>query len=103
MSAGGCHHEKLTNTEESTNTQAPVNQLIRNNVQFTADITVVVSPNVDTIYSSAFLDLNATALVFIMPETDRFCSVQVIDAYSNTMDVVGSGGGSDNPQEQEVV
>ena len=92
--------KKLTNTEQATNTQAPVNQLIYNNVQFTSDIKIVVSPNVDNIYSSAFLDLNNTAMVFVKPETDRYCSVQVMDAYTNTVDVVGSGSTADNPQEK---
>jgi hypothetical protein len=92
--------KKLTNTEEPTNMMAPVNQLIVNDVLFTADMKAVVSPNVDNIYSSAFLDLNNTSLVFFKPRTDRYCSVQFMDAYTNTIDVVGSGCKTGNPQDE---
>lgn len=94
--------KKMTNIEEPTNLRAPVNQLIYGNVLLTADNKAVVSPNVDTIYSSAFLDLNGTALVFVKPETDRFCSVQVMDAFTNTVEVIGSGSKTDNPQDEVI-
>lgn len=94
--------KKITNTEMATNTQAPINQLIYNNVLFTADTKLVVSPNVDDVYSSAFLDLNNTALVFVKPKTNRFSSVQFLDAYTNTVEVVGSGSKAENPEEEVI-
>ncbi|MBN1166908.1 MAG: DUF1254 domain-containing protein [Methanospirillaceae archaeon] len=91
-----------TNTIEPTDEKAPVNQFQHDNQLKNADWRSVVSPNVDTLYSQAFLDLNTTALVFVKPRTDRFCSAQVMDAYSNTIDVVGSGGGAVNPEDEEI-
>ncbi|MBP9007355.1 MAG: DUF1254 domain-containing protein [Methanospirillum sp.] len=91
-----------TNTVEPTNEKAPANQFQHDDQLKNADWRNVVSPNVDTLYSQAFLDLNSTALVFVKPKVDRFCSVQVMDAYSNTIDVIGSGGGATNPNDEEI-
>lgn len=94
--------KKFTNTEVPNPTQAPINQLAHSNFVFTAENRLVVSPNVDDIYSSAFLDLNNTAFVFVKPPTDRFCSAQFLDAYTNTIDVVGSGSKTDNPEDEVI-
>ncbi len=94
--------KKFTNTEIPTPTQAPINQLAHSNFLFTADNRLVVSPNVDDIYSSAFLDLHDSAFVFVKPKTDRFSSVQILDAYTNTVEVVGSGSKTDNPDDEVI-
>lgn len=57
-----------------------------------------MTPNGDTIYSEAFLDLNRTPLVFVKPMADRFCSAQILDTYTNTVIVIGSGGIDERPQ-----
>jgi hypothetical protein len=45
----------------------------------------VVSPNVDTVYCSAWLDLSHNPVVLNVPDTDdRYYVVQIMDAYSNT-------------------
>ena len=58
----------------------------------------IVTPNVDTVYSQAFLDLNDTAMVYVKPQTDRFCSVEVMDAYTNAVSILGSGGDTQDQQ-----
>ena len=45
-------------------------------------------PNVDTIYS--LRDLSEEPMV--IPETDRFCKVQVLDAWTNTAAVLDQAG-----------
>lgn len=89
--------EKMTNTVEATTTQAPVNQLFHSRNLANASAKDVVTINTDTLYSQAFLDLSDTAMVFIMPKTDRFCSGELMDAYTNAVKITGSG--SDNPDQ----
>lgn len=52
----------------------------------------VVSPNVDTIYSQVWYDLSEEPMVYVLPETDRFCKVQVLDAWTNTAAVLDRAG-----------
>lgn len=80
-----------TNTEEVTNNRAPINQMIHGKNLVDASFVDVVTPNTDTIYSQAFLDLTDTALVLVKPKVDRFAAVQMMDAYTNTIKVLGSG------------
>ena len=50
---------------------------------------VVVSPNNDTVYSSAWLDLSQEALVLHTPETKgRYCSYAFYDAWTNNFHVI---------------
>ena len=79
---------KATNVVEATDMQAPINQMFHAKNLATAEFTDVVTPNVDTIYSQAFLDLSKDAVVFEFPKTERFCTVQVMDAYTNTIAVL---------------
>jgi hypothetical protein len=48
------------------------------------------------------LDLHDSAFVFVKPKTDRFSSVQILDAYTNTVEVVGSGSKTDNPDDEVI-
>lgn len=57
-----------------------------------ASFRTVVTPNVDTLYSQAWLDIGAEPMVYILPETDRFCNVQLLDAWTNTAAVLDQAG-----------
>ncbi len=92
--------KKSTNTVQATSIQAPVNQLMHSQKLATPNETSVVTPNVDTLYSEAFLNLSGPAYVFVKPPSDRFCSAQIMDAYTNTVAVIGSGGQGDPSDEQ---
>lgn len=87
---------KSTNTVKATDLQAPVNQLFHALALADATFTDVVTPNVDTIYSQAFLDLSLDSVVLTLPKTDRFCTVEVLDAWTNCIAVL------DTAQIQEV-
>ena len=91
--------EAMTNTVAPSNTRAPINQLIHAKGLATAASKDIVTPNVDTVYSQAYLDLSETAMVYVKPQTDRFCSVEVMDAYTNAVSILGSGG---DTQEQQT-
>ena len=83
---------KMTNTIEATHKQAPINQFIHSQNLSNAQMRDVVTPNVDTIYSQVFLDLSKDGIVFYKPSTERFCSVEIMDAYTNCVKVLGTGG-----------
>ncbi|MCI6213317.1 MULTISPECIES: DUF1254 domain-containing protein [Bacteroidales] len=73
--------------------RAPINQLNHASKLATADSKWVVTPNVDTYYSRLWMDLSKEPLVLEFPNvTDRFCNIQVLDAWTNTCKVIYSGG-----------
>ncbi len=79
---------KMTNTENTTNLQAPPNRFIHALSLANADFKNVVTPNVDTIYSQVFYDLSNDSLILEFPKTDRFCTVEVMDAYTNCISII---------------
>ena len=81
-----------TNTEEPVTGKAPVNQFIHGVALANAQFKNVVTPNVDTIYSQVWYDLSEEPIVYVLPETDRFCKVQVLDAWTNTAAVLDKAG-----------
>lgn len=81
-----------TNTETPAAGRAPVNQLIHSQKLADAESKMVVTPNVDTIYTQAWLDLSEEPMIFVMPEADRFFKVQVLDAWTNTAAVLEKAG-----------
>ncbi len=83
---------KMTNTMEATNLQAPANQFIHAAALADADSKDVVTPNVDTVYSQVWLDLKAEPVVLQKPAVERYCSFAVLDAYTNCVAVLGTGG-----------
>jgi hypothetical protein len=64
--------------------KAPFNQIGHNRSGATPQDTAVVSMNVDTPYSFAWLDLRAEPVVLTIPpfEKDRYVSVELIDLYT---------------------
>ena len=81
-----------TNTETPVTGRAPVNQLIHAQKLADAQSKLVVTPNVDTVYTQAWLDLSAEPMVYVMPKADRFFNVQVLDAWTNTTTVLEKAG-----------
>merc|ERR1719247_3342992 len=54
----------------------------------------VIRPNVDTIYSIAILDLSRSAITISLPQSDdRYFSLQLMDHWSDTFSIVGTGSG----------
>ena len=70
---------------------APIGQLIHAQRLADANAKMVVTPNVDTVYTQAWLDLSEEPMVLIMPPTDRYFQTQVLDAWTNTPAVLESG------------
>jgi hypothetical protein len=78
--------------KKSPNFKAPWNHLKNINRVFTPADTAVQTPNSDTPYSWAGLDLRAEPIVISLPEIekDRYYSVEIWDAYTYIIGYAGS-------------
>jgi hypothetical protein len=74
----------LTNVARSGEEAAPVNQISNVRKFPEPSDTAVVSPNADTLYSFAFLDLAREPIVLSVPDTgNRYYLMQMLDAWTN--------------------
>ncbi|MFT3922341.1 MAG: DUF1254 domain-containing protein [Myxococcales bacterium] len=84
----------LVVTRRTLQTFAPVigvNQLFNQAAPSGAATRFIVSPNVDTLYSVAVLDLRAEPLVLSVPDaTDRYWTYQFLDAWTNSFAYLGT-------------
>ena len=85
---------------------APFNSFFHATTLATPASRTVVSPNVDTLYSVAWLDLRAEPLVLSVPRvtnqdrvTPRYYSMQMVDAYTYNFAIVGSRTTGNDPQQ----
>ena len=85
---------------------APFNTFFHAKELATPASRVIVSPNVDTLYSVAWLDLRAEPLVLSVPRvtnqdrvTPRYYSMQMVDTYTYNFAIVGSRTTGNNPQQ----
>ena len=70
---------------------APVNQFAYATQLADADFTTIIRPNADTIYTLAWLDLNAQPMVISLPEVlNRFYMMAMLDAYTNEFESLGT-------------
>jgi hypothetical protein len=82
---------QATNVAAPSVNRAPVNQIANRRAFPDASFTAVVAPNVDTLYSSAHLDLTAEPLVFQWPAFgQRYFLFPFLDAWSNVIVTPGS-------------
>lgn len=77
---------------ENPDYKAPLNQISNTARAFTPEDKVIVTPNSDTPYSFAWLDLRVEPVVIQVPamETDRYFSFQLIDMYTHNFDYLGT-------------
>jgi hypothetical protein len=74
------------------NYRVPINQIGNSADVFTPKDKAIVTPNSDTPYSMAWMDLRAEPLVLTIPkiDKDRYFSVQLIDLYTQNFDYIGT-------------
>lgn len=87
--------------QEKTNSQAPQNHFYHpTHLALWQLPSPVSAPNMDVLYSSAFLDLSQGPFVFTMPPVEGYYVVQLDDAYGNSQASLGSrtrpGGAADS-------
>ena len=78
--------------QTSPDYKAPLNQPGHSRTVATPDDKFVVTPNSDTPYSFAWLDLRAEPMVITLPKIapDRYYSVQLIDLYTHNFGFLGT-------------
>ena len=82
----------------------PENTLVGVGRLATPDSRTVVSPNNDTLYSVANIDLSSGPLVIDAPATEgRYSVIQLMDAYTNSFAYIGSGSSRDAAQSIALV
>jgi hypothetical protein len=78
--------DKITNVAKPGAFAAPVNQFANVREFPDASFTDVVRANVDTLYSSAFLDLSKEPIVLSVPDTKgRYYLMPMLDAWTNVI------------------
>lgn len=81
---------KNTYTSESTGSGVPVNTFRHFDGLATPMNRIIVKPNNDTLYSSAWLDLSRGPLILSVPDTDgRYYCLDFLDAYTNVWAYIG--------------
>ncbi len=88
-----------TNVKQPSDTCAPMNQFANVREFPDASFKNVVRPNVDTLYSSAFIDLSNEPLVLSLPDTDRYYLMQSMDMWTDVVAAPGTrttGNGAGN-------
>lgn len=87
----GVTAQQATNVAAPEGNRAPVNQIVSRRTFPDASFTEVVAPNVDTLYSSAHLDLSDGPMVFQWPSLgQRYFLFPFLDAWSNVVITPGS-------------
>jgi len=92
--------EQLTNVARPEGIHAPMNTFYSFPAYPTADLKVVVRPNFDTLYSSAFLDLTKEPMIVSAPDTNgRYYMLPMLDMWTDVFASPGSrttGTGAQN-------
>jgi len=82
-----------TNVEADNGTgYAPLNQLGHCKFLLDASFKGVVTPNVDTLYSNAYMDIGKEPMVLVMPEADRYMAAQVMDGWTRNVALIKRAG-----------
>jgi hypothetical protein len=83
--------KRATNVRRPFGLAAPANQFANAPIVPTAAFKNVVRANVDTLYSSAFLDLSSEPLVLSVPDTnDRYYLLPMLDSWTNVFATPGT-------------
>jgi hypothetical protein len=94
----------ITSVPRPTGDRAPVNQLAHLREFPDASFTDVVSPNADTLYSSAVLDLRAEPLVLSVPDSNnRYYLMPMLDGWTNVFASPGKRTTGTGPHDFAVV
>jgi hypothetical protein len=95
---------EATETALLAENKLPVNTLFNQQTPVTAADTTVVRPNVNTLYSMAFLNLSKGPEVLTLPNTQgNYVLMQILDAWTNVIADPGTTATGSAPQEYVIV
>jgi uncharacterized protein (TIGR03000 family) len=81
----------MTNTAKPEGTHAPMGQFLRMRAYPNAKFRDVTAPNADTLYSTAWLDLESEPYVLSLPDLgDRYFLMPMLDGWTNVFQVPGT-------------
>lgn len=81
----------MWHNEKSPNYMGPANQLNHFRELMNAESTVAATPNNDTLYTLAFLDLRSAPMIIDVPATgDRYFTIQMADMYATNFGSLGT-------------
>jgi hypothetical protein len=79
-----------TNVPRPTETAAPLNQFA-NMRSLPADPSTALIPDVDSLYTFAFVDLSKEPMILSVPDmSKRYCSMRMLDAWGNALITLGT-------------
>ncbi len=85
----------IWHSKDSPMYRGPANQLNHNRVLMNAETTVAATPNNDTLYTLAFLDLSQGPLIIEVPAMgERYYTIQLADMYATNFGSFGSRTGA---------
>lgn len=85
----------IWHSKDSPMYRGPANQLNHNRVLMNAETTVAATPNNDTLYTLAFLDLSQAPLIIEVPAMgERYYTIQLADMYATNFGSFGSRTGA---------
>lgn len=89
----------MTNVVAPDGTHAPMGQLIKMRKYPDASFRTVTAPNVDTLYTMAFIDVGKEPWIFSIPDMKgRYYLMPMLDAWTNVFQVPGSRTTGTGPQ-----
>ncbi|MCV6631045.1 MAG: DUF1254 domain-containing protein [Flavobacteriaceae bacterium] len=80
---------------KNANDGVHLNELIHLRLLTNHHLTSGVTPNVDTQYSPAFIDVSDGPVVFTVPKINRYYSIQITDAYLENVHYLGGNNKAD--------
>lgn len=92
-----------TNTIKANAKKAPVNQYIHADGLADINSKYIVMLNMDTVYSHIYFDLRKEPIYIKKPASDRYNSFELIDAYGDYIDILGTGFIGGNSEAEAVL
>lgn len=81
----------MTHTDKVTQLKAPINQFVNVRTFPDPSFTDVVTPNADTLYSSAWIDLSQEPIIVSVPALgERYYLLELLDAWTNVFSTIGT-------------
>jgi hypothetical protein len=95
--------EVMTAVSNPDGRRAPINQLLHMRTFPDPTFTDVVSPNADTLYSTAWIDLSKEPLVLSIPAMNRYYLMPMLDAWTNVFASPGTRTAGNDKGEYAII